>query len=262
MKNNFLSRACATAFLLAVSLCPASAQKKPTVPATQTAQTPQAAQAPQSAQAPESAETNAAEALPEANSTTRPALAQRYPRYLLRPSDLLQITFPISPEFDQTVAIQPDGYVSLREVGDLYIAGKTLPEFSAALHKLYGSFLNDPIINIEMKDFEKPYFTAGGEFGKPGKYELRGDTTVAEAVAIAGGFTEKAKHSDVLIFRQVPGGWEAARRLNVKEMIAKGDLGEDIHLRPGDLIYVPKNRLAKVKDIKDLLPSGIGFPIP
>jgi polysaccharide export outer membrane protein len=237
-----LLKVCATAFLMAASICPAAGQEKPVSAAAQPAQI-----------------------LP-ANSTldnpssSQPVLAQRYPRYLLRPSDVIQITFPITPEFDQTISIQPDGFVNLRGVGDLYIAGKTVPEFSESLHKLYGHFLNDPIINIEMKDFEKPYFTAGGEFGRPGKYELRGDTTVAEAVAIAGGFTEKAKHSNVLVFRRVPGGWEVAKRLDVKQMIVKGDLGEDIHLRPGDLIYVPKSSLSK---IKDFIPSpGMGFAIP
>src|SRR5260370_42474050 len=111
-----------------------------------------------------------------------------------------------------------------------------------------------------MEDFEKPYFTAGGEFGKPGKYELRGDTTVAEAVAIAGGFTEKAKHSEVLGFRRVPGGWEAAKRLDVKQMMVKGDLGEGVHLRPGELIYAPKNKLSKIQAFIPV--PGMGFGIP
>jgi polysaccharide export outer membrane protein len=261
MTNKNIFRTCATAFLLAVSICAATGQEKPAV--SKPAQVAQTAQTAQAAQTAQTAEDSAPSVPPEVTSPTQPVLAQRYPRYLLRPSDVLQIAFPISPEFDQTIAIQPDGYVSLREVGDLYIAGKTLPEFSAALHKLYGNFLNDPVINVEMKDFEKPYFTAGGEFGKPGKYELRGDTTVAEAVAIAGGFTDKAKHSEVLVFHHVPGGWEPAKRLDVKQMIAKGDLGEDIHVRPGDLIYVPKSKFAKIKDIKDLIPtSGMGFAIP
>jgi len=67
----------------------------------------------------------------------------------------------------------------------------------------------------------------------------------------------------VLVFHHVPGGWEPAKRLDVKQMIAKGDLGEDIHVRPGDLIYVPKSKFAKIKDIKDLIPtSGMGFAIP
>src|SRR5260370_37732189 len=108
-----------------------------------------------------------------------------------------------------------------------------------------------------MKDFEKPYFTAGGEFGKPGKYELRGDTTVAEAVAIAGGFTEKAKHSEVLVFRRGPGGWVAAKRLDVKQMMVKGDPGEYVHLRLSDFIYVPKNKFYQIKCF--ILVPGTGF---
>jgi polysaccharide biosynthesis/export protein len=235
-------RVCATTFLIAASLCLAAGQEKPVAPIAQTAQT------------------YPPKGSVDTSSATQPVLAQRYPRYLLRPSDVLQLTFPITPEFDQTISVQPDGFVSLRGVGDLHVAGKSVPEFSEELHKLYGSFLNDPIINIEMKDFEKPYFTAGGEFGRPGKYELRGDTTVAEAVAIAGGFTEKAKHSELLVFRRVPGGWEAGKRLDVKQMLAKADLGEDIHLHPGDLIYVPKNALSK---LKEFIPNpGIGYTIP
>lgn len=233
---------CAMTFLVAVSFRPAASQEKPAVATAQ------------------AAPSDSPDVAPDSHVSTQPVLAQRYPRYLLRPSDVLEITFPISPEYDQTISIQPDGFASLRGVGDLYIAGKSLPELSEALHKAYGSFLHDPIINIEMKDFEKPYFTAGGEFGKPGKYELRGDTTVAEAVAIAGGFTDKAKHSEVLIFRKVPGGWQAGKRVDVKLMLANADLGEDIHLRPGDLIYVPKNKLSK---IKEFIPTpGLGMAIP
>ncbi len=241
MKHKTL-RACVTVFLLGASLCPALGQEKPSAPIAPAGQT------------------NPPEVTTDRHENTQVEPAQRYPRYLLRPSDVLQLTFPITPEYDQTISIQPDGFVSLRGVGDLYIAGKSLPELSEALHKVYGNFLNDPIINIEMKDFEKPYFTAGGEFGRPGKYELRGDTTVAEAVAIAGGFTDKARHSQVLVFRKVPGGWQTAKRLDVKQMLINGDLGEDVHLRPGDLIYVPKSTLSK---IKDFIPSpGMGFAIP
>ena len=192
--------------------------------------------------------------------TSGSAFDQRYPRYLLRASDVLEIKFPLSPEFDQTVSIQPDGYINLRVVGDLHIQGKSVSELTEVLHKSYGTFLHDPIINVELKEFEKPYFIANGQFGHPGKYELRGDTTVAEAVAIAGGFTEKAKHSEVIVFRRTADGWSAAQKIDVKRMLAHEDLSEDIHLRPGDLIYVPQNTTSK---IRDLIPNtGMGFSIP
>jgi polysaccharide export outer membrane protein len=234
-------RACAIVFVLAAGLCTAAAQEK-------------------SAAAGHPSDQQARSESEQDRSAIRPVAAQRNPRYLLRPSDVLQITFPISPEFDQTVAVQPDGYISLRGVGDLYIAGKSLPELTEALRKAYEQFLHEPVINVELKDFEKPYFIAGGEFGRPGKYELRGDTTVAEAVAIAGGFTDKAKHSEVVLFRRAPGGWAEARRLDVKHMLANKDLSEDVHLRPGDLIYVPKNTLSKVRQF---IPStGLGMTVP
>jgi polysaccharide export outer membrane protein len=191
---------------------------------------------------------------------SRPTPAERNPRYLIRESDVLQITFQLTPEYDQTVTVQPDGFINLRGVGDMHIAGKAVPELIVALRKAYGQFLHDPVIDVELKDFEKPYFVAGGELGRPGKYELRGETTVAEAIAIAGGFTDKAKHSEVVLFHRVPGGWDQARKLDIKKMLANKDLTEDVQLRPGDLIYVPKNRLSK---IRTFIPStGIGIPIP
>jgi len=185
---------------------------------------------------------------------------ERFPRYLLRPSDILQLTFPVTPEFDQLISVQPDGYISLRGVGDLHVAGKSLPDLSEMLQKAYKPFLHNPIINIELKEFEKPYFIAGGEIGHPGKYELRGDTTVAEAVSIAGGFTDKAKHSEVLIFRRTEDGWLEAKRLDVKKMLTAKNLSEDIHLRAGDLVYVPKNKLSKLRQF--LPSSAMGFSIP
>ena len=193
-------------------------------------------------------------------SVSHPAPAQRYPRYLLRSSDVVQLTFPISPEYDQTVTVQPDGYISLRGVGELRVAGKSVPELTEDVKKAYGQFLHEPVITIELKDFEKPYFIAGGQFGKPGKYELRGDTTVTEAISIAGGFTEKAKHSDVVLYRRVPAGWVQAKRLNIKQMLASRDLSEDIHLQPGDFLYVPQNSISK---IRSFIPNpGIGATIP
>lgn len=185
-------------------------------------------------------------------------LEERYPRYLLRSSDVLAMTFPATPEFDQTVTVQPDGYIALRGAGDLYVQGKSVPEVSTLLQGIYSKFLHEPVINIELKDFEKPYFIAGGEFGRPGKYELRGDTTVAEAVAIAGGYTDRAKHSELLVFRRVPDGWLEAKRLDIKAMMNQRNLSEDMHLRSGDLIFMPKNKLSK---IRQFIPStGLSLP--
>src|SRR6202162_2319164 len=106
---------------------------------------------------------------------TRPALSNRGWRYTVHPSDTLQLTFPLTPEFNQTIIVQPDGYISLLNVGELLAIGQTLPELTELLHKAYGKILRNPVIFVDAKDFEKLYFVVGGQVEKPGKFDWRGE---------------------------------------------------------------------------------------
>ena len=172
----------------------------------------------------------------------------RYPRYTLRSGDVFDVNFELSPEFNQqNVSVQPDGFITLRGVGDVHVAGQTVPELTATIRTSYGKILNDPLISIMLKDFEKPYFIADGQVGRPGKYELRGDTTLTEAIAMSGGFQDSAKHSQVLLFRRVNDQWTSAKIFDVKKMENDKNLSEDPLLHPGDMVFVPKNRLSKIK---------------
>jgi polysaccharide export outer membrane protein len=190
-------------------------------------------------------------------------LKHRRPRYQLRENDVIDVSFPLTPEYNQTITIQPDGYVSLLGVGDCHVAGQTIPEAIQSIRATYASLLHDPMVTIALKDFVKPYFVAGGEVGHPGKYDLRGDTTLVEAVGIAGGFTDNAKHSEVWIFRRVSSDWVETQRLNVKEMLKTGNLREDVHLLPGDMLYVPKSNIGKIRHYLPVATLGSYFnPTP
>lgn len=168
-------------------------------------------------------------------------------RYQVEPGDLLAITFPFTPEFDQEVPVQPDGYVTLRAIGEIPVAGETLPELRQQVRTVYAKTVSPQVITVQVKDFEKPYFVVGGEVGRPGKFDLRHATTVTEAVQIAGGFRDSAKHSQVLLFRRVSDDWMEAKKLDMKKMLNAGKLNEDLELQPGDLVYVPKNVISKIK---------------
>lgn len=172
---------------------------------------------------------------------------ERNPRYRIGRGDVLELDFPFVAEFNQTVTVQPDGYVNLKSAGDLYVAGLTTPELIAALKASYSKILHDPTISVLLKDFEKPYFTALGKVTRPGKYDLRGETTVSQAVAIAGGLDDAAKHSQVLLFRKAPNDGFEVKSIDLKRMLRTGDLREDIVLQPGDMVFVPKSLLAKVR---------------
>jgi polysaccharide export outer membrane protein len=185
---------------------------------------------------------------------------QRYPRYTLRSGDSFDIAFEFSPEFNQTLIVQPDGFVSLREIGDIHVSGLTLPEVKQLLETKYATILKRPVVSVVPKDLDKSYFIATGEVSRPGKYELRGDITITEALAIAGGFTpDRAKHSEVVLFRKQGDTLGPGKVFDVKKMLKERNLSEDVYLHPGDLLYVPQNSWSKLRQV---MPTpGVGMQV-
>lgn len=175
------------------------------------------------------------------------SLQRRETRYQVENSDVLDLQFVYTPDFNQTVTVQPDGFITVKEIGDVHVAGDTVPQIQSKLQQAYSGILAKPVITVFLREFEKPYFLALGEVGHPGKFELHGVTTVASAVALAGGFTADAKHSEVLLFRRVNNNWDSVTKVNLKHMLKSQSLAEDLQVQPGDLVYVPKNTVSKVK---------------
>ena len=222
-----------------------------------------AEEAKQNGSEPQTPAATASTGMPGQEAAGHPGLKQRNPRYQLCKNDVLELTLPMTPEFNQSVTVQPDGYITLLGAGDLHVEGQTIPELIQSVRSAYRVTLHDPVITIHLKDFEKPYFIAGGEVGHPGKYELRGDITVVEAVAVAGGFTESSKHSQVWVFRRVSNDWVETKELNVKKMLNAGNLREDMHLNPGDMLYVPKSTMGKIRRYLPVASLGTYFsPMP
>ncbi|HTZ75254.1 MAG TPA: polysaccharide biosynthesis/export family protein [Candidatus Aquilonibacter sp.] len=209
------------------------------------------------APAPQRAGSATASSLLTQNSTANGDLARRDDgRYRLAASDTIALTFPLTPEFNQTVNIEPDGFGSLAGAGSVHLEGMTTDEAASAIRAAYGKLLRDPIVSIELKDFNKPYFVINGQVNKPGKYDLRGYTSASEAVAEAGGFNDEAKHSQVLLFRRVNDQWYEVRSLDMKKILSGHDLNEDAQIEPGDMLFVPQNFISKVR--RFIPSSGFG----
>jgi polysaccharide export outer membrane protein len=176
------------------------------------------------------------------------AFADRNPRYILQPSDVLEIHYRYSPEFDQTVTVQPDGFVSLQLIGDLKLRGLTVDQAKAAILEKASERLKDPEITVVLKEFEKPYFVVGGEVNTPGRFEMRGSMTALQAIAMAGGFkAASAKHSQVILYRRVGPGLAQTEILDLKAAMNPGSSEPLADLHPGDLLIVPQNRISKIE---------------
>lgn len=193
----------------------------------------------------------------------QPVLRQRQ-NYEIEPGDVLEISFPLTPSYNQTVTVTPDGFLSLRGADDVLAKDQTVPQLRASLREAFSKNLHDPIVYITLKNFRAAYFIVGGQVAHPGKYDLRGNVTVAEALAIAGGTVPGSKIKQVLLFRPMPGGsMIRVRKLNMKRMLSKGNLREDSYLQPGDMVYVPKTRFSNVQRFLPTSSLGVyapGFP--
>jgi polysaccharide export outer membrane protein len=171
---------------------------------------------------------------------------------------VVTLKFPLAPEFDQVLLpVMPDGFVSLRGVGDVWLAGKTLPEVRAAVESAYSELLRNPEVTVTLDQFQKPYFVAFGQVTNPGKYDLVGELTATQALGIAGGFAERAKRRQLVVLRARDGAWAEVLTVDVRSLLRDGQLTEDVFLRPGDMLFVPTNPIGNLQQYIPRL--GYGF---
>src|SRR6266576_5522105 len=164
-------------------------------------------------------------------------------RYRLQPGDVLEVQYRYSPEFNQTVTVQPDGYITLEIGGDLKVAGFTIEQTKQAILKQARTRLADPVATIVLKEFQRPYFVVAGEVSQPGKIEMRERVTALQAIMLAGGMKETAKSSQVVVFRKINSDTAEVKLLNLKNIHRTADLENDLTLQPGDMVLVPRDKI-------------------
>jgi len=182
-------------------------------------------------------------------------------RYRLQPGDVIEVQFRYSPEFNQTVTVQPDVYISLEIGGDLKVAGLTVEESRRIILRKAGARLQDPIATVLLKEFQKPYFVVAGEVTQPGKIEMRERVTAIQAIMLAGGMKEGARSSQVVVFRKINSDMAEVKLLNLKSIKRTGDLENDLTLQPGDMVFVPRDKISKIERFMKLA-SVVAFMAP
>lgn len=182
--------------------------------------------------------------------------ASRQTAYHLHPGDTITVEYRYTPEYNTTVSIEPDGATTLPLLGSLKLGGLTLTDASKIVTTKAAERLNDPEVTIGLKDFQKPYYIVGGEVGTPGRFDIRGRVTALQAIEMAGGFKYTARISQVLLIRPVDDVNAKTKIINLKKVLDKRQLDEDVELRAGDMLIVPKSRLGTVEPYIRLVNAG------
>ncbi|MGD0938324.1 MAG: polysaccharide biosynthesis/export family protein [Terracidiphilus sp.] len=185
------------------------------------------------------------------------------PSYKLHTGDVITLSYRFTPEFDQTVTVQPDGYINLDIVGNIKASGMTVNELHDEIVSAASDRLNHPELTVSLKDFQHPYVVVAGEVAIPGKIELREDTTALQAVMLAGGFKDSARDTRVFLFRRINGDMAEVRQLNLHAIKKTSDLERDSELQPGDMLLVTRNKLEHFSRFMKASNLGVYFnPFP
>jgi polysaccharide export outer membrane protein len=193
-----------------------------------------------------------------AQSTYEPHLIART-RYTIHAGDKIEVSYQFTPELDQKVTVQPDGFVTLNTVGDLKISELTLEQATNLIARQASSHLKDPKITLTLTDFHKPYYVVAGEIKRPGRYDMGEPTTALQAVMMAGGMDAAAQSSQVILFRRINERDDEVHVLDLHKVKDRKDLEHDMLLEPGDMILVPKDRIAKIDRIVHAANLGVYF---
>jgi polysaccharide export outer membrane protein len=182
---------------------------------------------------------------------------ERDPRYRIQPSDVIEVQYRYTPEYNHTAAIQPDGFAALQLVGDVKVAGLTVDEAAAAIAHQAGERLRNPEVTVTLKEFVRPFFTVAGEVNHPGRFDLRGRMSAIEGIAISGGFKESSKRTTVILLRQTGADMAEVKVLDLKKLMSAAAITEDLTLRSGDLLVVPQNAISHIEPLMRIGQTGL-----
>jgi polysaccharide export outer membrane protein len=183
-------------------------------------------------------------------------LRQR-PRYTLRPGDVIELQYRYTPELNQAVTVLPDGDVNLNLIGNLKVSDLTMEQTHDLIVQKAQAHLNDPDLNLVLREFQKPYIVVAGEVPSPGKIDLRENTTALQAILLAGGFKESAHSGQVILFRKINTDTAEVKILKLTNIHQTAQLEQDAQLEAGDMLLVPRNKIEKISRYIKVLNLGM-----
>lgn len=179
---------------------------------------------------------------PSASPGPAPQLGATLPlasEYIIGPGDVLQLTVWKNETLSRTVPVRPDGKISMPLLHDIQAAGLTAMQLRDKISKALAEFLPNPEVAVSVIEVHSMRISVLGEVQKPGVLELRGTTTILEAIAMAGGFRDFASPSKITVIRTEANGQTQKLRFNYNRAVANSGDEQNIVLRPGDVVVVP-----------------------
>ena len=204
------------------------------------------------------------------SATPRAGLPQNFTspvkEYRIQPGDQLDVKLFYNPELNEQLTVRPDGRITLQLVNDVVAAGLTPAQLTATLTKAYSGELRNPKVAVILRTSVADRVYVDGEVNRAGLIPLIGPTTILQSISQAGGMKETAKTGEVILLRKMEDNKVTPFRVVLDDAFKGTAEGNDIYLRPNDIVFVPKSTIADVNTwvdqyIRRNIPIPLGLSV-
>lgn len=179
--------------------------------------------------------------------------------YLIGPQDLLRVQVFEVEELSSKVRVNRQGYITMPLIGSVQVAGYNITEVERLIEQhLQEEYLQDPHVAVFIEEFASQRITVAGYVAKPGVFAMQGQTTLLQAIAMAGGVSEIADTDQIFVFRNPYGDKRSVLEFNLDD-IEDGKVVDPL-LRGTDMVVVDSSSGRKLlRDVTGTLRGFVGF---
>lgn len=162
--------------------------------------------------------------------------------YILKPSDVIQVSIFLEPDLEKSVRIEADGTVTLPLIKKVKVADLTVSDAQELITQLYNrDYLVDPQISVLVVSFSPKLVRILGSVNRPGVVEMPPDRemTLTEAIASANGISRLGNPKSITIKRVDDSGKTQQFDVNFNRILMNAN-AKDMILKEGDTIWVPE----------------------
>ena len=152
--------------------------------------------------------------------------------------DVLDVLVFGEPEISRTVFVRSDGRISLPLAGEFMAAGKTPKALAKKITEKLIKVVESPNVTVILAESSSKIYYVLGQVAEPGQYSLTQSVTVLQAIARAGGFSEWAKKSRIMIIGS-PQQSEKIVYFDYDDFLKGDNTEQNIVIKPEDTIVVP-----------------------
>jgi polysaccharide export outer membrane protein len=182
--------------------------------------------------------------------------------YILGPDDVVRLMVQQHPEWSGEFAVRPDGKIFITGVGEIKLEGLLKEGAEVAIATQIEKLINNPKVTVDIVRYASQSIYILGEVGRPGRYSTEGkNVTLRDAVIIAG-FPGRFA-ADKRVYVITPAKSKPTQQVvNLYRILYRGELARNIQLKPGDIVYVPKNIWGEISELFSVILSPLTTTVP